>query len=259
MRYSIFWLFTLFVLIGLSDPAFADTNFIPLSDTTHVYSGGTGPSSIDGNWNTAQEQGGSGEYNSSSDIVSEHTFAVPRIITEIRYRVSANAHVYGDDEQNASLHWSIQYYDGSWHDLSYDGTGEGYPDHLPYTKGCGGNCAVSDDSGQRIIYVNLSNVTKIKAWCSSYSHSNGDSRTAESSAHIYEIQVFGVEDIGLRVYDGAKVIKIACEPARVLSSPLKIQAKGITYSIVLVDPQDRHASKIKIKTKSGVKSLAKID
>lgn len=259
MRYSIFLLLILFASIGLSGSASADTNFITLSDTTHAYSGGTGSSSIDGNWNTAQEQGGSGEYNSSSDIVSEHTFAVPRTITEIRYRISAVAHVYGDKDQGASANWTIQYYDGSWYDIAYDGAGEGYSDHLPYGKGCGGNCTVGDDSDQRIIPVNLSNVTKIKAWCRSHTHSGGDSRTNESSAHIYEIQAWGVEDIGLRVYDGAKIIKIACEPAGVLSSPLRIQAKGITYSIVLVDPQDKRASKIKIKTKSGIKSLAKID
>ena len=76
---------------------------------------------------------------------------------------------------------------------------------------------------------------------------------------IYELQGWGVVDIGLRAYDGNGIVKIACEPAGVLSSPLRIHKNGTTYAIVLVDPADARASKIKIRTSSGVKALAKVN
>jgi hypothetical protein len=37
----------------------------------------------------------------------------------------------------------------------------------------------------------LNNVTAVKAWAYGHTHSNGDSRTEESSASIYEIQAWG--------------------------------------------------------------------
>lgn len=64
-------------------------------------------------------------------------------------------------------------------------------------------------------------------------------------------------DIGLRVFDGEEIIRIACEPEGTLTSPLRIAKNGVIYGVVLVDPSDPHASKIKVKTKSGIKALRK--
>ena len=65
-------------------------------------------------------------------------------------------------------------------------------------------------------------------------------------------------DIGLRVYDGTAIISIACEPAGTLTSPLRIRKNEVTYGIVLVDPSDPNASKLKIQTSSGVKALREL-
>jgi hypothetical protein len=64
-------------------------------------------------------------------------------------------------------------------------------------------------------------------------------------------------DIGLRVYDGRAIIKIACEPEGTLTSPLRIAKNGVTYGIVLVDPSDPEASNIIVQTRSGPKALRK--
>jgi subtilisin family serine protease len=64
-------------------------------------------------------------------------------------------------------------------------------------------------------------------------------------------------DIGLRFYDGTNIVSIACESEEILTSPLRIAKNGVIYGIVLVDLSDPHASKIKIKTNSGVKALRK--
>lgn len=74
---------------------------------------------------------------------------------------------------------------------------------------------------------------------------------------IYPEYVPAYIDIGLRVYDGTAIVSIACEPAWALTSPLRIAKNGVIYGIVLVDPSDQHASKIKVKTDSGVKALRK--
>lgn len=79
---------------------------------------------------------------------------------------------------------------------------------------------------------------------------------------VFCIIVFAQEppaevDIGLRIWDGgAEPTKFACEPEGTLASPLRIAKNGTIYGIVLVDPSDPRASKTRILTKSGVKSLA---
>lgn len=74
---------------------------------------------------------------------------------------------------------------------------------------------------------------------------------------IYSEYVPEYVDIGLRVYDGTAIVSIACEPAGTLTSPLRIAKNGVIYGIVLVDPSDQHASRIRVKTNSGVKALRK--
>ncbi|MFH0833811.1 MAG: hypothetical protein V2A63_00265 [Patescibacteria group bacterium] len=61
-------------------------------------------------------------------------------------------------------------------------------------------------------------------------------------------------DIGLRIYDGGSIIKIAAEPG-VAISPLHVFKNGTVYGIMLVAISDPNASKIRIQTASGVKAL----
>ena len=64
-------------------------------------------------------------------------------------------------------------------------------------------------------------------------------------------------DCGLRVYNGTKILKIDCESAGTLTSPLRIRKGATTYGIVLVATTDANASPIRIYTSSGVKALRK--
>jgi hypothetical protein len=68
--------------------------------------------------------------------------------------------------------------------------------------------------------------------------------------------VVGV-DVGLRLYDGTAIVRIACEPPGTggeLTSPLRIAKGGTIYGIVLTDPNSPNASKFRIQTPSGVKA-----
>jgi hypothetical protein len=58
-------------------------------------------------------------------------------------------------------------------------------------------------------------------------------------------------DIGLRVFDGDETISVAIYPEGDLTSPLRIGKDGVTYSILLVDPDDPMASDVKIQTDGG--------
>ena len=64
-------------------------------------------------------------------------------------------------------------------------------------------------------------------------------------------------DCGLRVYNGTKILKIDCESAGTLTSPLRIRKEATTYGIVLVPTTDANALPIRINTSSGVKALKK--
>ena len=248
MKRAVFFLFILGLFLCLGTAAMADTNMILLPDTAHTYSGGTGSLSIDGDFNTVQYQSAGGDYDSNAAVTSIHNFSIPRTITSIKFRMAAHAHVYGDREQQADIHYNVQYYDGSaWHVIAGS----------EYNNSAGGNTTIDHDSGIVQLSVNLTNVTAIKAMANGHTHSNGNSRTNDSSASIYEIQAFGVIDIGLRAYDGTNVIKVACEPAGTLTSALRISKNGTTYAVTLVDPADASASKIRVKTNSGIKALRK--
>ncbi len=69
---------------------------------------------------------------------------------------------------------------------------------------------------------------------------------------------WGDIDIGLRLYDGQKIVKIACEPIGTVTSPLRIARDGTIYGIVLVAPGSPTATGIIIQTASGPKALAKL-
>ena len=64
-------------------------------------------------------------------------------------------------------------------------------------------------------------------------------------------------DIGLRIFDGVETIRVACEPASD-STPLRIFADGVVYGILLVDPSDPSASKLRIQTSQGVKAIKRL-
>jgi hypothetical protein len=69
--------------------------------------------------------------------------------------------------------------------------------------------------------------------------------------------LFIILDIGLRVYDGTQTIKIATDYVGP-SYKLRISKGGTTYGIILVDPADPSASKIRVRTSTGVMALKKM-
>lgn len=112
--------------------------------------------------------------------------------------------------------------------------------------------------------LSLSAVTKIKvSTTDSGFHVSGvpGGGMWVSGAGICEVSAWGrnYADIGLKTFDGSSIVKIACEPQGILTSPLRIAKGSITYGIVLVDPSDSYASKLRIKTNSGVKAVAKVE
>ena len=67
---------------------------------------------------------------------------------------------------------------------------------------------------------------------------------------------FSYVDCGLRIYDGTQVVSPACEPSGSVTSLLRIWNNGL-HGLSLVDSGDSMASKIRIRTSSGVKALKK--
>ncbi len=68
-------------------------------------------------------------------------------------------------------------------------------------------------------------------------------------------------DIGLRMFDGSRTNKIACERPGLggsLTSPLRIARNGTNYGILLVDTNATDASRIQVRTASGVKAWKKL-
>ena len=68
----------------------------------------------------------------------------------------------------------------------------------------------------------------------------------------------GGVDVGLRINDGNGVIKIAAEPTGTLTSPLRIFKSGTIHGIVLVDPSDPNASRLRIRTSTATKALCRL-
>jgi hypothetical protein len=65
-------------------------------------------------------------------------------------------------------------------------------------------------------------------------------------------------DCGLKVRESSATVSIACEPLGTITSPLRIRrSDNNTYGVVLVDPADASASKMRINTSSGIKALRK--
>lgn len=73
----------------------------------------------------------------------------------------------------------------------------------------------------------------------------------------YELQVVGI-DAGLRAYDGAAIIKLACEGPGSLTSALRFSKNGTNYGILLTATNSAYASKFRVQTASGTKALMKL-
>jgi hypothetical protein len=68
---------------------------------------------------------------------------------------------------------------------------------------------------------------------------------------------FVILDIGLRIWDGEEIVRIAVDYASA-EHPLRIHKNGTNYGIILVDPSDPSASRIRIMTGTGVKALKRM-
>jgi hypothetical protein len=86
----------------------------------------------------------------------------------------------------------------------------------------------------------------------------GGVASADSADFTLDTRNLAAVDIGLRVRDGAATLRIGCEPAGTLTSPLRIQKNGTTYGIILVDPDSPEASHIRIQTHSRTKAWMKL-
>jgi sugar lactone lactonase YvrE len=64
-------------------------------------------------------------------------------------------------------------------------------------------------------------------------------------------------DIGLRVFDGTGIIKIGAQSGTP-TLPLRINKNGTSYSVVLVPTNSANASRIRIQTSAGTRSLEKL-
>lgn len=258
MRKNIFYITVFYVFFNLTRFVFADTNIIKLPDTAHnnihtlnySLAGGISSYAYDEDFTS-----GYGSNNSRSDggyeldVISEHIFPKEVNLSKIYYRLNASASANGNYTRTHNFYMYVEYLtDGVWY-------------VLPGSKfeGGGGEGDSGYDTGQVTYTASINNVQGLRATVHSYGLATGGEGTAKANGWIYELQGWGAVDVGLRAYDGVGVIKIACEPAGVLNSPLRIHKNGTTYSIILVDSTDARASKIRIKTNTGVKALAKFN
>ncbi len=251
--------FLLFIFFSLTTAVMADSNCVKLPNTTHAYTKfyndsyletSDGIKSIDDDFNSQfglGSGGGDPPATRTVIIISEHIFSTAFDITQVKYKMYADARANGKYIRNYNILMYVEYFDGAWHDL-----------HNSRYSAAGGEGEAGYDTGIVAYNGTLKNVTKIRAYANAYSFATGGEAGAASDARIYEIQAFGVVDIGLRAYDGTAIIKIACEPAGVLTSPLRIHKNGTIYAIVLVELNDARASKFRVKTSSGIKALAKM-
>lgn len=245
----------LLLLFGLTAHCNADSNIVKLANTTHnnthilnaSFNGGTPSSAYDENFSTAY---GSDNWRSDGGyelyLVSENNFSRPVTLNRISYHLYAAAVANGKYTRTHNFYMYIEYkVGGIWYELP----GSRH-------EGGGGEGGAAYDTGEVNYDASITNVQALRATVHSYGLATGGEGRARACGWIYELQGWGNVDIGLRAYDGSSVIKVACEPAGVLTSPLRIRKDGTTYAIILVEPADNRASRIKIKTNTGIKALA---
>ena len=236
------------------------TNIVVLPQTTHnnihtlngLFNAGAPSNAYDENFSSAY---GSDNWRSDGGyelyVISEHIFAKEFSLNKISYRLSAAATANGKYTRTHNFYMYVQYkVGGSWYELP----GSRH-------EGGGGEGDAGYDTGQINYTTSINNVQGLRTTVHSYGLATGGEGKARASGWIYEIQAWGENyvDIGLRAHDGIGIVKIACEPAGILISPLRIHKNGTTYAIVLVDPGDARASRIRIRTSLGIKALAKLN
>lgn len=177
------------------------------------------------------------------------TFASPiSEITRVEYEGSWN--VYGTNSINPREMKAYLWYSGgsAWHEI----------DSWQTTIG-----TAAETSFLRDVNGPWYNVEKVKVYVSAWSGSR-TCRKAEGCDFrwiLRELRAFGppaYQDIGLRVYDGTNIVKIAVEPDT--GNPgLKIAEGGIIYDVVLVNQGDAMDSGVGIQTSSGIKALRKYE
>jgi hypothetical protein len=79
-----------------------------------------------------------------------------------------------------------------------------------------------------------------------------------NSSFINNGVVLTANDIGLHAYDGTTIIKLACEEPGTTNSPVRFSKNGTNYGILLTATNTPNASKFRIQTSSGVRSLLKL-
>jgi hypothetical protein len=62
---------------------------------------------------------------------------------------------------------------------------------------------------------------------------------------------------GLKLFDGAEIVMLGCEPEGRLTSALRISRHGVTFGVILVDVADPAASRIRLNTPDGVRAVRK--
>ena len=172
-------------------------NAVTLGSTTHSYSGGgTGANGIDGDFTTSQNvESSGGEGGATLTLVSTHTFASAKNITQIKFRLYAYASATAHYAYTASYSMYVQYcIGGVWTDVagsnfsssaSGDNGGEG-----PSTG------TVEKDTGAVTVTYSaaLASVTAVKAYVYSNTNASGGEGVHSEKAHIYEVEAFYVVD-----------------------------------------------------------------
>lgn len=193
---------------------------------------GTPPNAFDENDSTYYGGDNFPELESTTTWV-ESNFSTPRNINRIKTILQTFL---------SGSYIISAYYSGNWHTVSA-GTTNAY--------------SQSDTTIIDLTNLSLNEVTKVKISTTSPAFQSGYGWI--SWAFVYELSAYGPDyvDIGLRAYDGNNIVKVICEPPGSLTSPLRIRKGSTTYGIPLVDSSSSMASKIRVKTNSGIKFLAK--
>lgn len=251
-------IFFLCIFFSLTKVAVADSNIVRLPDTSHTNTHTLNASANGGSPLNAHDEdfsSGFGSDNWRGDggyelyVISENNFLRPVALSRISYRLYAAATANGKYTRAHNFYMYVEYkVGGTWYELP----GSRH-------EGGGGEGDSEYETGQVNYTLPINDVQGLRATIHSFGLATGGEGRARACGWIYELQGWGNVDIGLRAQDGTGIVKIACEPAGVLSSHLRIHKNGTTYAIVLVEPADTRASRIRIKTNSGTKALAKFN
>ncbi len=148
------------------------------SNTQHLYEGGIGPNSFDGNFETAQTMApddvsfGRTQGSNSASVSSTHIFPSLQLATGIKYRFYTSASGWGayPNNNHQSGSYTVEYRQGSdtW---------------LPFENAQGG----LGDSGEVTRTFNIGGITAIRARAGAQGDGS-DQGGASAKASIYEIQ-----------------------------------------------------------------------